>query len=266
LRIAHRVEDLLDKPETDLIVDDEDHALLAAQSNALTSPLRLTPTPSPITIRRPRCCHLEGYSLHADLQVEQADRKKLERLLRYGLRPPFAKKRLSLTPSGQVRLKLRKPLFTGQTQIMLQPLDFLRRLVATIPPRRMNMVRFHGVFAPNAKHRQALGALLPPLAVTAPAGQAKEQDQGQSPRTVGSCYRRPWHELLKRVFDLDILICGKCGNTMHRISHIEDPTVIEQILSHLKLTPTIPPIASARDPPQTELDFCDDEPVFDDVA
>ena len=149
---------------------------------------------------------------------------------------------------------------------MLQPLDFLRRLVATIPPRRMNMVRFHGVFAPNSKHRQALGALLPPLAVTAPAGQAKKQDQGQSPRMVGSCYRRPWHELLKRVFDLDILICGKCGNTMHRISHIEDPTVIEQILSHLKLTPTIPPIASARDPPQTELDFCDDEPVFDDVA
>jgi hypothetical protein len=212
------------------------------------------------------CNFRRGYSLHADLQVDQADRKKLERLLRYGLRPPFAKKRLSLTPGGQVRLKLRKPYFTGQTEIVLPPLDFLRRLVATIPPRRMNMVRFHGVFAPRAKHRQALKALLPPSALTTAAGQADGEDNRKSPKTVGSRYRRPWHELLKRVFDLDILICGTCGSKMHRISHIEDPTVVEQILGHLDLPATVPPIAPARAPPQTELDLCDDEPVFDDVA
>jgi hypothetical protein len=53
---------------------------------------------------------------------------------------------------------------------------------------------------------------------------------------------------------------------MHRISHIEDPTVIAPILGHLNLPTTTPPIASARAPPQTELDFCDEESVFDDVA
>ncbi len=124
------------------------------------------------------------------------------------------------------------------------------------------MVRFHGVFAPNAKVRKALKRLLPK-----PSAQKEEEiDQGDSPKATTTCYRRPWHELLKRVFDLDILICGKCGSTMHRISHIEDPAVIEQILGHLNLPITTPPIASARDPPQTELYFCDDEPVFDDVA
>lgn len=72
------------------------------------------------------CCMFhEGYSLHADLAVHKDDRKKLERLLRYGLRPPFAKNRLSLTPDGKVRLKLRKPYFTGQTQIVLEPLGAL---------------------------------------------------------------------------------------------------------------------------------------------
>ncbi len=165
-------------------------------------------------------------------------------MLRYGLLPPFAKKRLSLILDGKVRLKLRKPYFTGQTEIVLSPLDFLRRLVATIPPRRMNMVRFHGVFAPNAKVRKTLKLLLPEQ----PALQEEESDQGDRPKAAGSCYRRPWHELLKRVFDLDILICGKCGGKMRRISHIEDPAVIEQILGHLELPSTTPLIASARDP------------------
>ena len=54
------------------------------------------------------------------------------------------------TPDGKVRLKLRKPYYTGQTEIVLEPREFLRRLIATIPPKRLNMVRFHGVFAPRA--------------------------------------------------------------------------------------------------------------------
>jgi hypothetical protein len=48
-------------------------------------------------------------------------------------------------------------------------------------------------------------------------------------------YRRPWHELLKRVFDFD-LVCGRRGAKMHHISHIEDPQVIDKILGHLGLT------------------------------
>ncbi len=131
-----------------------------------------------------------------------------------------------------MRLKLRKPYFIGQTEIVMPSLDFLSRLTATIPPRRMNMVRFHGVFAPKAKVRKTLKLLLP----NPPAPQKEEIDQGASPKAAGRGYRRPWHELLKRVFDLDILVCGKCGSKMHRISHIEDPKVVEQILGHLNLT------------------------------
>jgi len=78
-------------------------------------------------------------------------------------------------------------------------------------------------------------------------------------------YRRPWHELLKRVFDLDI-ICARCGSKMHRISHIDDPETIERILGHLGLPTEPPQPAPARAPPQCELDFVDfDEPELDEV-
>ena len=36
--------------------------------------------------KKPRCSFFEGYSLHADLAIHQKERRKLERLLRYGLR------------------------------------------------------------------------------------------------------------------------------------------------------------------------------------
>ena len=118
---------------------------------------------------------------------------------------------------------------------MLEPTDFLRRLIATIPPKRMNMVRFHGAFAPRATVRPALRSLLPsaapaveepldadgarPAEAAADDAAANVDDETAGPPQ----YRRPWHQLLKRVFGLNILICPRCGHKMHRISHIEDP-------------------------------------------
>jgi len=282
LRVCAKVDKLLFASDDDGPLDDDAQAVLDDQAAAVKSPLQsprfpwATGNDHP---SRPRCSFFEGYSLHADLAVHKNDRKKLERLLRYGLRPPFAQKRLSVTPDGKVRLKLRKPYYTGQTEIVLEPREFLRRLIATIPPKRLNMVRFHGVFAPRAKVRPALQQLLPqksqPEANTATTTEPPANPEAEVVPGFGSPsedlppvpprYRRPWHELLKRIFDLDI-ICSRCGSKMHRISHIDDPETIERILGHLGL-PTEPPRpAPARAPPQSELDFGDfDEPELDNV-
>ena len=278
LRVAAKVDQLLSDSDDDAPADDDAQAMRDEQATAVNAPCTSARWPwarGDDQPRRPRCAFFEGYSLHADLAVGQRDRKKLERLLRYGLRPPFAQKRLSLTSDGNVRLKLRKPYYTGQTEIVLPPQAFLRRLIATIPPKRMNMIRFHGLFAPRATVRPALKTLLPrkpqgkpsttkpsttpeATAIAEPPAAPKEDLPPLPPR-----YRRPWHELLKRVFDI---VCGCCGSKMHHISHIEDPQTIERILGHLGL-PTEPPRkAPARAPPQCELDFGDvDEPELDDV-
>jgi len=40
--------------------------------------------------------------------------------------------------------------------VIFEPLDFIARLAARVPKPRVNLTRFHGVFAPNSKHRAAV--------------------------------------------------------------------------------------------------------------
>ena len=41
----------------------------------------------------------------------------------------------------------------GTTHILFEPLDFIARLTALVPRTRVNLTRFHSVFAPNSKYR-----------------------------------------------------------------------------------------------------------------
>ncbi len=48
---------------------------------------------------------------------------------------------------------LKTPYRDGTTHIILSPLEFMQRLAALVPRPRLNLIRFHGVLAPNAKLR-----------------------------------------------------------------------------------------------------------------
>ena len=37
--------------------------------------------------------------------------------------------------------------------VIFEPEDFIAKLAALVPRPRVNLTRFHGVFAPNSKHR-----------------------------------------------------------------------------------------------------------------
>jgi hypothetical protein len=71
-------------------------------------------------------------------------------------RPPIAEERLALTSTGQVRYQLKNAYRDGTTHIVLEPLDLMAGLAALVPPRRMHLTRFHGVFAPHSKLRAAV--------------------------------------------------------------------------------------------------------------
>lgn len=43
-----------------------------------------------------------------------------------------------------------------------------------------------------------------------------------------------WAQRLKRVFDIDIEVCARCGRAVRVIACIEDQETIDRILTHLR--------------------------------
>jgi hypothetical protein len=84
-----------------------------------------------------------GFSLHAGLAERAHEREKAERLCRFVSQPPVAECRLSLTPNGEIRYRLKTPYREGlphersecfgygTTHVIFQPLE----LMAHIPVR-----------------------------------------------------------------------------------------------------------------------------------
>jgi hypothetical protein len=54
----------------------------------------------------------------------------------------------------------------------------------------------------------------------------------ESPRVP----RRGWAEMIRKVFEVDPLLCPQCGGQMRMISVITDYAVVDRIINHLKLT------------------------------
>jgi hypothetical protein len=191
----------------------------------------------------------DGFSLHAGIDIAPGQRAKLERLCRYVSRPPVATERLALTASGQVRYTLKTPYRNGTTQIVLEPLDLIARLAALVPPPRMHLTRFHGVFAPHSKLRAAVTPAHRGMGASRQQLPPAEAQQPATQRHVAMS----WARRLKRVFGIEIEGCARCGGKLKIIASIEEPAVIARILAHLQRTapeefqPQLP--LGARAPP-----------------
>jgi len=61
-----------------------------------------------------------GFSLHAGVATNGDERGKLERLCCYTARPPVSEHRLSLTPGGEVRYRLKTPYRAITTHVIVE--------------------------------------------------------------------------------------------------------------------------------------------------
>jgi len=166
----------------------------------------------------PLLARLAEFSLHAATVCEAHQRSRLERLCRYITRPPIATQRLSIDGQGRVVYRYKQPFRDGSTHVVLEPLDFIARLAALVPRPRLNLTRFHGVFAPNFKHRKRI----------VPHSSRSRVDSDKPPTPMS------WMQHLKRVFAIDIETCPHCGGTLRVIACIEDPPQIAKILGHIQ--------------------------------
>lgn len=112
--------------------------------------------------------------------------------------------------------------------------EFMQRLAALVPRPRLNLIRFHGVLAPNAKLR---AQIIPDEKENKSSPSDTSDDVPQSATSV----RISWVRLLKRVFDIDIEHCPHCGANMKIIVAILESSAITKILDHLGISTRAPP-------------------------
>ena len=135
--------------------------------------------------------------------------------------------------------------------MIFEPADFIARLAALVPKPRVNLTRYHGVFAPNSSHR---AKVTPAKRGKGHKLKAPDEPQHQTPTEHRAAMT--WAQRLKRVFNIDIETCSKCGGAVKVIACIEDPAVIEKILAHLNekaLPVQALPLPKCRAPPQAAL-------------
>jgi hypothetical protein len=149
---------------------------------------------------------------------------------------------------------LKTPYRDGTTQVAFEPVDFMARLAALVPKPRVNLTRYHGVLAPNHRWRG--------LVTPARRGKGVKSISNAEARIPAERHAAmTWAQRLKRVFNIDIQVCGRCGGSVRVIVEasnrcIEDQEIIDRILAHLhkteQATPALPLLTPpSRAPPET---------------
>ena len=183
-----------------------------------------------------------GFSI--DNSVRILDEPAQESLAEYIARPPISLKKIHYEPfKGRVLFHTKYSEYFKQNLHMFDALDFLADLTQHIPPKGLQLIRRYGLYASRTKGRWRD---MPWVAERAPDGwKATHQldgaadDLGYEPLSDGDeeitvdARKRAWARLLAKVYEVDPLVCPKCGAEMKVIAVIEDPDELKRILRHL---------------------------------
>jgi hypothetical protein len=160
-----------------------------------------------------------GFNVHS--RVRARTKREAERVGKYMVRPLLSLGRLSLDErEGRVAYRYGKE--TRETERMDYP-EFIARVTSHIPDKGQVTVRYYGLYA-NA-HR----------------GKVKKAGLGLSPLRILEEELRPipskgWAEMIRKVYEVDPMVCPQCGATMKVIAFLTDYAVVDRIINHLKLT------------------------------
>jgi hypothetical protein len=161
-----------------------------------------------------------GFNVHS--QVRAQTKSEAERVGKYMIRPLLSLKRLFFDETeGKIRYQHSR---RGSQEESMDYLEFIARVTSHIPDKGQVMIRYYGLYS-NA-HR---GKMRKAGACPSQHPPVIEDDSPYVPS-------KGWSEMIRKVYELDPLLCPSCGRQMKIISFIEDPQVIDKIIRHLKLS------------------------------
>ena len=168
-----------------------------------------------------------GFSVHS--RVRATTKTEAERVGKYMIRPLLALERLSfLEQEGKVAYRYGQAARETET---MDYLEFIARVTSHIPDKGQVMVRYYSLYA-NAHRGKVKKAGLSPSVLRI----VKEEP--------GSLPAKGWAAMIRKVYEVDPMICSKCGGRMKVVAFLTEHAVVDRIIDHLKLI-----FVAAKPPP-----------------
>jgi hypothetical protein len=171
--------------------------------------------------------------VHNRVFVHPRDGREFEALVRYMMRPPVSLSRLRFTAGSHEVAYVPK---SGHDDVeptegeKIDAMEFVARVLVQIPDPRRHLVRYYGAYSSAARgKRKKAAAPAEPSALDQPP-----EDAALPEGSHRAALRRRWAELIRRVYEVDPLVCPRCGGEMRVIGFITQPALIDRILDHLR--------------------------------
>jgi hypothetical protein len=131
----------------------------------------------------------------------------------------------------------------GDAAQAFDPAEFVARVIMHIPEPRRHLVRYYGWYSNVSRGKRR----------KAEAEDGEVVDTGVAPASRAAraevrndrALRRSWAQLIKRIYEVDPLVCPTCDSEMKVIAIITEYYVVDAILRHLAKTKA----RSPRGPP-----------------
>ena len=93
----------------------------------------------------------------------------------------------------------------------------------TIHERGQHLTRYYGAYANRNRSALSQNALTACLATCSETATDKSS-------TTSTSSRAHWARLIRKVFEVDPVLCGKCGSEMKIVAVLTDPKVVDRII------------------------------------
>jgi len=175
-----------------------------------------------------------GFNIDDSVRIPAGEGKTLEHVARYMLRSPVSLARMQWRPGSPHVLYAPKTSHHDPRELFprlekIDALDFLARVITQVPEPRRHLLFYYGHYANVVRGRRKISQ---PSERTDSSHNERQEDEPTLSPARKQALRRRWADLIRRVFELDPLLCP-CGGSFHVVAFITEPRVVRKILDHL---------------------------------
>ena len=177
-----------------------------------------------------------GFSVDNSVPIPASSRKARLNLSQYIVRHPVSlQKILYARSNGTIIYKTKYNEYWKENIKLFKALDFIAELTQHIPPKHKHLIRYYGLYSSRTKGKAVKDGSLAKYGYRArPKKTTEKLPDIEMQSVTNKAARRSWARLIQKVYEVDPLVCPKCGSEMKVVAVITVPSEVNKILECLK--------------------------------